>query len=125
MKFNNNIIVLITLVLFVMCNSKTKAPERHANVPMEAIWYGGSDGGNWIIVDESTTNNHFKLRIYNDFTGELNRDEIFILNKACSELKFDADSICKYINAYDGERLILSVIREGKHCYLTPLKKAP
>jgi len=115
--------LLLVLFLFTTCNTTTKPPQKLSNIPDEAVWYGGTDGGYWYIVKDGKNKNSFFISIYYDSTGEIAKRTLFSLSKSCSHLGFNKDSIYKYINGYDGNIVYLTIInKEGKYCYLKPKK---
>ena len=97
--------------------TKTSPPERPNNIPQNAIWYGGKEGGVWIKIDNSSKPNSFYLEMYNDHTGELeDKGDYFV--KDCSNKQFSLNEISKLISAFDGEKVILTEIEQGRNCYL-------
>lgn len=100
-------------ILFVSCRSDYK-PSRLPNIPSDANWYGGPDGGNWIKLKKHQID-IFSVKIYNDHSGEV-RDSGYY--KICKECKINADSIVYLISFYDGERIYLTQVTNDKYCYL-------
>ena len=100
--------------------SHTSKPKRHADVPDEAVWYGGEDGGSWITVDKGKTVNSYKIKVFNDFTGEKKIDSLYTLSSPCRDIGLNTDSIVKYIDAFDGNLVLLSIVKDGKYCSLAP-----
>lgn len=123
MKIVYLLLVVFISFLFTMCRTSTKSSPKPSSIPPEAVWYGGQDGGHWMVVKKGNDKNAFYISIYNDFTGEIEKETLFSLSKSCCDLGFNIDSIYKHINAYDGERVLLSIIKEGKSCYLKPKKE--
>ena len=57
--------------LFFLKNPRPQAPKKIANIPAEAFWIGGVDGGQWYLI--KNINKKAKtvhLKIYHDFTGK-------------------------------------------------------
>jgi hypothetical protein len=110
--------IVAGIIFFTSCKqSKVKTPDRLRNIPQEAKWIGGVDGGSWYQVSEVLSDNAFKIKIYNDGNGELEVDTIFILNPNCALKKIDTSKLMKSIDGFDGEKILLNI--ENKRCSLT------
>ncbi|MCB0278092.1 MAG: hypothetical protein KDD94_01215 [Calditrichaeota bacterium] len=96
-----NIIFLIS-ILFVSCKTQIKQPKRPYNVPVNAVWEGGNDGGNWIYIEERDKN-LFYCKIYNDYDGT-QLDEGFFKYEGEPLI---VDSIKKYLGVYVGPQINL------------------
>lgn len=61
---------LLALLWLAGCQTPVVPPARHANVPADAVWSGGADGGAWIacVGPVATT---YDCKVFDDFTGEL------------------------------------------------------
>lgn len=58
----------------------TNTPDRIANIPKDAFWVGGADGGQWYLADKiDSTNQTIHFKIYNDYTGDVVVDKVFKL----------------------------------------------
>jgi len=89
-------IVIITILVICIDNDK---PKKLNNIPDNAIWRGGKDGGFWFqIVNYNDTAVRFK--IYNDYNGELVTDRYF--SNACKG-GIDINNI----NYYDYEKIVM------------------
>lgn len=51
-------------------------PEKLANVPAEALWVGGCEGGDWIYM-VSDSSNYYRFQVYNKWRGRLAMDCYF------------------------------------------------
>lgn len=118
----NFVLVILSIITFSKCNSNTEAPKRLENIPLEAQWYGGADGGAWITVQESEMTNTFTIKIYNEFNGSLWTEGLFKISDNCSNKLFTKEDITKNINAFDGTRIFLTQSQNGKYCSLEPIK---
>jgi hypothetical protein len=117
------LIVLGSVLVFVWLFSKNlnvDVPERLANIPADAKWVGGHDGGSWFQVLNATGNNSFYIKIYNDNTGEVEAKSSFILNPGCVLGKIDSATLIRSISGFDGSQILLSIPEEGRKCFLTP-----
>ena len=112
------LIILFLAVYFYLSKSVIKPPERLANVPILAKWVGGSDGGSWFQITKAVSKNTFKIKIYNEGTGELEIDTTFILNPECPLKEIDSAILIKSINGYDGTKIELLLPEKGKKCSL-------
>jgi len=117
------VIVVMSVLVFIwlLCqSSNVNAPERLSNIPADAKWAGGHDGGNWFQVLKASENNSFEIKIYNDNTGEVEASSSFVLNPDCVLLKIDSMTLIRSISGFDGSRILLTIPEEGRKCFLTP-----
>ncbi|MBS1949273.1 MAG: hypothetical protein JST47_16055 [Bacteroidetes bacterium] len=112
------LIILLLAVYFYIGKPVVKPPERLANVPKQAEWVGGADGGSWYQVTKVVSKNTFRIKVYNEGNGELEIDTTFILNPDCSFKEIDSALLVKSIDGYDGEKVLLSLPEKGKRCSL-------
>jgi len=70
MKECKFLIVCILGLLLISCNAQ-QPPQRLPNIPKEAKWYGGKDGGCWILVQHTDSMNLFRITTYFDNSGEI------------------------------------------------------
>ncbi len=109
----------IIVVMFVtMCNVATKPPERKSNIPSEAQWYGGKDGGVWIVVSSSHRPNSFNVVVYNENNGNVIVKGLYRASAECSNGNLTVEEVRKYINAFDGEKILLQKIKQDRYCTL-------
>jgi hypothetical protein len=89
---------------------------RPTNVPKEAFWAGGVDGGNWYVVkDINPSRTETTLEIYNDQDGGLIMSKSFRL--VCSRGHSTSITNLKAeISGFDGEKILLR--GPGEFCYL-------
>lgn len=54
-------------------NSNVKQPKKPPNVPKEAVWSGGVDGGVFVYIrkEENSPPNIYSAKIFYDTTGEI------------------------------------------------------
>jgi hypothetical protein len=125
MKKNLIVILVIFIAAFVifyflMSNRKITPLERQSNIPTQARWVGGADGGTWFEIIKALPDSSFRIKLYNDYSGEIIVDTIFVLSNECSSSKIDSTTLIKKIRSYDGENILLDLIENNKHCFLTP-----
>lgn len=71
---------LALLVQLSACSQQAAvAPARPSNVPREATWAGGVDGGNWFLCRPLKRAWNFSCAIYNDDNGSLVHKGIYVL----------------------------------------------
>jgi len=110
--------LFIAIILsFIGCNY-IKQPTRLKNIPADAFWSGGSDGGFWFLIEKSNEKNktiHFK--IYNDHSGDIVADKDFKLQ--CEPgTKFNWSEIPDLIDWYDLTKIWLDIRqKKGTTCY--------
>lgn len=87
---------------FVSTDGGCDPPERPKNVPKEAIWKGGCDGGNWIqLID--IKDKVCRFRIFRDWNGNLILDADFEY-KNCNGFYLTENNWTEYV-AYFGNSL--------------------
>ncbi|MFT3751292.1 MAG: hypothetical protein QM768_23475 [Agriterribacter sp.] len=116
--FFSVLIILFLAAYFYLGKPVIKPPERLSNIPRQAEWVGGADGGNWYQITKVISKDAFKIKIYNEGTGELEIDTTFILNPECSFKEIDSATLVKSINGYDGTKIGLLLAKKGKRCSL-------
>jgi hypothetical protein len=60
----------LMLLSLAACNTPVVPPARHANVPPDAVWSGGADGGAWIAC-KGPVGTEYDCTVFDDFTGDL------------------------------------------------------
>jgi hypothetical protein len=84
-------------------------------VPAQAIWAGGIDGGDFILLSPATADGTYRAKIYNDHSGDLEFSGKLRL-KGPGTAPVDVTDPKTYSD-WDGESLSL---RDGR--MLTPVK---
>lgn len=107
------VVILMSTSCFYCRETKIKAPDRLPSIPEKAVWSGGVDGGNWFELSRVLSKNTFKIKIYNDFSGGLIADNIFVLNPDCTVTEVDSITLIKSFDFYDGERILLDLDIQG------------
>jgi len=70
----------LAAVLMLGCISKNTPPDMPHNVPSDAIWIGGNDGGVFLkCVKHENSPQTYSCKIYNDSTGEIEVDTEFAI----------------------------------------------
>lgn len=90
-------------------------PSRPSGVPVKAVWAGGIDGGNFILLSPATPTGTYSAKIYNDHSGDLEFSGKLRL-QAPSTAPIDVNDSKTY-SAWDGDSLFL---RDGR--ILTPVE---
>lgn len=98
-------IFFILLFLLTGCSHE---PTRPMNVPAEAFWVGGADGGVYILCNRKPDiTNAYYCKVTNDFNGAVWKEEVFIIENG----KPDFDTRDKQMYwSYDGD----IVLRDGR-----------
>jgi hypothetical protein len=93
-------------------NQPCSPQDKPKNVPVEAVWSGGCDGGDWIELVE-IKENKYRFRIYQDWNGELKMDADFEFSNDKTSLKHTdwQAKVCCYSLSIDS-LVTLSVIEE-------------
>ena len=100
--------------------NKSYQPDKPVNVPQNAHWYGGSDGGVWIELNNTALPGHHFAKIYTDI-GDNWMSGVFVMSGDCKNTNFDANSLCKIIDGFDGRKIILE--NNGLGCCMIMQKK--
>jgi len=98
-------------------------PERPTNVPQNAHWFGGADGGYWLEF-VGRTNEKYRFKIYHGSSGVLELDADFVISDSCSNISFDNKNFAEKIYNVLEDEITLKSKRNGKFCYLKPLYPA-
>lgn len=113
------VIFLSVILLNNLMKLPCDPPKRSENVPKTAIWSGGCDGGHWFEqVGRISVNNRYRIRIYNDYDGNLELDAEFGASDTCKKVVKD-EIIVNKILVYNGEQIIL----KGNYCNLNEIKR--
>lgn len=122
-------ILICHLLLFSSClNNGTKDNnlKKPKNIPSNAFWVGGVDGGNWFLIKKIHPHkNCASIDIYNEHNGNIIISKKFFLVCALDTPSFNQnqyfhilDSLQANIIAFDGTSIILKTIFNNKNCVL-------
>lgn len=105
LRLIGGVIVVGGIILFSsrLFNPPCNRCERPVNVPAQAIWKGGHDGGHWIEL-VNMKNDTIRFRIYRDFDGALILDADFI-PKTGNDLHLTRANWDSLIDYFDGEKI--------------------
>jgi hypothetical protein len=119
---NIKIIILGAICMFFLsaCKLGNFPPERKDNIPEESRWYGGSDGGVWILISSANFPNQYKVVVYFE-NGSIWSNGLYQVCKYCQTDSMNIEEIKNNIEAFDGEAIILRTIKQGKYCTLLPV----
>lgn len=105
-------VALSSVLSACQCEVQTAEPEpppRPGGVPAKAIWAGGLDGGDFILLSAATPDGTYPAKIYNDHSGDLEFSGKLRL-KEPSQAPIDVQDPKTY-SGWDGESLFL---RDGR-----------
>ena len=108
------------LFIIVLQSCSHTEHRRIGQVPPDAIWVGGQDGGSWFKVNQVLPNSQFKISVYNDQNGQLLITSVFKMDTTCVGVNLDSADLLKHINAFDGTRVLLNIDNHGISCSLVP-----
>lgn len=100
----------------VKIGSSPEGPARPSGIPENAVWAGGVDGGNFILMTPTMPDGTYLLKVYHDYTGELEFEGTVRLDRATNTPIAVGDG--RSFNSWDGTRLSLM---DGRT--LSPVKK--
>lgn len=93
-------LIAIAIAIFLsITKEKINQPERPIDVPSITVWKGDVDQGFWIeFVSENKDSCCVRLRIYNDYNGNMVYDANFSMKSNLCNVKGKAilDSICYF-----------------------------
>ena len=99
------LIVALLFACFTFIKPTSSTPEKPANVPSDAQWVGGIDGGDWLICHEVSTRT-MTCTVFADVTGVLVDEGIFTFDEE-HQSKIGSDSFYASLSYFDGERIKL------------------
>ena len=99
--------ILSILIFLIVFSCAPEEREKPSNVPKDAIWKGGADGGCWILF-EKVTENSIEATIYFE-NGEVRDKGVYKKEGNC---KIDKTKIIEEITSFDGINLNTS-----KNCH--------
>ena len=74
---SSSALAVLTALWTMACDGKVEPPPRPTNVPTEAVWAGGADGGDWFAC-RLETGARYDCSIYSDHDGVLNVRGTFV-----------------------------------------------
>jgi hypothetical protein len=92
--------------------------DRPSRVPANAVWSGGPDGGRYYLMSPARADGTYPLKVYNDWTGDIEFSGLVRLDKPSSSPIRVNDA--KTFDVWDGSKLhlsdgrILSRVRKAK-----------
>ena len=98
--------VLVLLTLGVACDRGVESPPRPANVPAEAYWLGGPDGGVFVKLARTSDSKAVAAEVYSEGTGESLYRGLLRMEPPGQPLERLDDP--KIFTAWDGEKLHLA-----------------
>ena len=113
--FITMIFIIIIIIVAIFYNKPLSPPERIGDIPINAFWVGGSDGGLWY---EFFTNNDsiYHFRIYNDFSGLKTFEGDYKVSGQCKDEIKNAN-LKDIISHSTNDRIYLTINDKGKLCY--------
>lgn len=90
--------------------------QRPDQIPKEADWVGGPDGGVWVSIDSVYEFGMYQLSIYHE-SGEPELTGLFSLTEACKE-EISQPIKTESFSGFDGGKVYLDHIVAGGYCYL-------
>lgn len=111
------VLIIISVALYKVIDIGFKQPcpppEKPEDIPIEAQWNGGCDGGYWIEL-VAIKENKYRFRIYLDYKSEVLIDADFVaIHQDGIELPLDS-TILNQIAVVEIDKIIL----KSENCYL-------
>jgi hypothetical protein len=117
-----NALLLIVSIALVSCFGKEHGynfPVKPKEIPDEAFWIGGTDGGNWYLIESvDKLRKEASIDVYSDRDGELLISKIFKID-CTNEDGIDWDHLKDQIQSFDGNKIMLEVKGRwySRYCY--------
>jgi hypothetical protein len=94
--------LFILLTLIILTNCSTNEPTKIKGIPEKVFWIGGKCGGQWYLIENiDKVTQTFNCKIYNDHTGELMIDKLFILDCYDTNKEINWDNLENEIRGVD------------------------
>ncbi len=105
------VFVLSLTIIFFFVLERVEPIKRPSNVPLDAIYDGGPDGGNWIwCVPYKDSTNIFYCEVYDDDSGITVYKGLFKFDGK----KISLDELRKLLGIYTGDTILLKDYKELK-----------
>ncbi len=118
-------VVMVLLCIFIVWrfNRPCEEWERPSNVPVEAAWIGGCDGGIWLEFVDIQTPDTIRFKIYRDWNGDLILDANFVCD-SCPDMQITENNWRESFSHFDGETLcVLNQYQpNGQYCKFVPAR---
>lgn len=115
-------LVLVSVVIFwfsVRVPNKDE-PDRLSTIPKTAVWKGGVDEGFWFdVVNVDTVKKAYRIKVYNDYKGELVMDADFVKQDSCNAEYPLNKSVLEYVSYFEFDKIVMT-----KDCNLKMIKPA-
>lgn len=116
------LLIIIWSGLFMLsCSEKER--QKPDNVPEQAQWVGGIDGGVWILIDVKVSELEYNMSVWFE-SGKEWESGIYILMCECREIDYSIENIYEMARSYTANMLRLKKsCDDGTRCYLKLLKQ--
>lgn len=106
---------------FIRINSFSP-PDKFSNIPADAKWGGGVDGGHWMYFQKKADSVYF-IELYEDNWGTKLHDTIFMADSKDKDKINSLNNITEYFAYYNGNIIYLKYYYDSsRYCYLKLLK---
>ncbi len=118
------ILLLVVAIIFGewLFNQPCPPPEKPKNVPIDAVWKGGCDGGNWIEL-VSIEKDKIRFRIFRDWNGDLILDANF-KHQNCSNFELTKSNWSEQVAYFETTIELADRKGNNKRCSLEPIYPA-
>src|SRR6218665_245133 len=97
----SSLVLVMGILVFwysVRVPNKNEA-DRLSNIPKTAVWKGGIDEGFWLdVIGVNAKKKTYRIRIYNDYKGELVMDADFPLTK----------TVLEFVSYFEFDKIVLA-----------------
>jgi hypothetical protein len=98
-------------------------PNKFSNIPADAKWGGGVDGGHWMYFKKKT-DSVYNIELYEDFSGTKLHDTLFVAYNDDKGKINSLVNISEHFAYYNGNIIFLKYFYDSsRYCYLKLLKK--
>ena len=84
-------------------------PDRLSNIPKTAVWKGGIDEGFWLdVIGVNAKKKTYRIRIYNDYKGELVMDADFVKQDNCDAEYPLNKTVLEFVSYFEFDKIVLA-----------------
>jgi len=100
-------LAIVIIILKYRQNQNNNTHERPSRVPITAIWKGDIDEGFWIeFVSANIDSSYIRLRVYNDYNGDMMYDANFSTQSDCCT--YEGKSVFNNICYFEFDKIVLN-----------------
>jgi hypothetical protein len=109
----------LTALMIAACGPKDVTWKRPADVPSDAIWIGGVDGGCWVEIKDELPEDKYWIAVHFQ-NGGLWIEDTFYVEEECRASMPDSGQIMDWLSDFNGYGFELKIDAPAgkRYCYL-------